>query len=81
MIQTVDMGNRLGEIFDPDYVEAILIFLYALFIFFFMWGYFTLFELLFEGRTVGKMICRIRVIHYQGRHLTLSSIVLRNSLS
>jgi len=78
LIMTFDIWNRIGEMFNSDYFEAVLVFLYAILIFFFMWGYYTLFEIVFSGRTVGKMICRIRVIPSRGGHLTLSSIVLRN---
>jgi len=38
-----------------------------LLIFLFMWGYFALFEAFWNGRTPGKHVAKIRVIHRSGR--------------
>lgn len=67
-----------GGLFDPDYVYAVLIAFVYIILFLVRWGYYTGFELFFEGRTPGKMICRIRTVHYQGKFLDFPSIVLRN---
>ena len=49
-------------------------------IFIFQWGYYIFFEKVFNGKTLGKMIVKIRVIHYRGEFLDIKSIILRNFL-
>lgn len=53
----------------------------ALVIFFgflFQWGYFTLFEAFWNGRTPGKRVARIRVIQRSGRAIGLFESMARN---
>jgi uncharacterized RDD family membrane protein YckC len=53
----------------------------ALLVFFFFlvnWGYFTLFEAFWNGRTPGKRIARIRVIQRSGRAIGLFESMARN---
>ncbi len=55
----------------------------ALFIlvpFLFYWGYFTLFEAFWNGRTPGKWIAKIRVIQSSGRGIGLFESLTRNLL-
>jgi uncharacterized RDD family membrane protein YckC len=49
-----------------------------LLIFLFHWGYFALFEGLDHGRTPGKRIARIRVIHCSGRSISFVESLARN---
>jgi uncharacterized RDD family membrane protein YckC len=42
------------------------------------WGYFTLFEAFWNGRTPGKRIARIRVIQHSGRPIGLFESMARN---
>lgn len=42
------------------------------------WGYFALFEILWQGRTPGKRIAGIRVIHQTGRPMTAIECLGRN---
>ncbi|MBN2354190.1 MAG: RDD family protein [Spirochaetales bacterium] len=70
--------NRLGEIFNTENTGALLVSFYYVVMFVLRWGYYLLFEMLFEGRTLGKMVCRLRTIHYTGKALDLPSLVLRN---
>ncbi|MGD2088099.1 MAG: RDD family protein [Candidatus Aminicenantes bacterium] len=56
-----------------------LAFFYLL-VFFFQWGYFTLFEMFKNGQTPGKKAMRISVIRSNGEPLEASIIVLRNLL-
>lgn len=62
--------NRLSE----QWAVAIYVFL----IFLFNWGYFTLFEAFWNGRTPGKRVARIRVIQRSGRAIGLFESMARN---
>ncbi len=44
------------------------------------WGYFAFFEILWQGRTPGKRIAGIRVIHQSGRPMTAIECIGRNLL-
>ena len=44
----------------------------------FHWGYFALFEAFWDGRTPGKRMVRIRVIHQSGRSITFFEALNRN---
>jgi uncharacterized RDD family membrane protein YckC len=44
------------------------------------WGYFTLFEGLWQGQTPGKRIAKIRVIQQSGRSITMFESLARNLL-
>ncbi|MGB9408186.1 MAG: RDD family protein [Terracidiphilus sp.] len=51
----------------------------VIFIFFLLnWGYFTLFEAFWNGRTPGKRVARIRVIQRSGRAIGLFESMARN---
>lgn len=62
--------NHLSE----QWAVAIYLFL----IFLFNWGYFTLFEAFWNGRTPGKRVARIRVIQRSGRAIGLFESMARN---
>src|SRR5579863_9315969 len=62
--------NKLSE----QWAVAIYVFL----IFLFNWGYFTLFEAFWNGRTPGKRVARIRVIQRSGRAIGLFESMARN---
>ncbi|HEY3706880.1 MAG TPA: RDD family protein [Terracidiphilus sp.] len=47
-------------------------------VFLFNWGYFTLFEAFWNGRTPGKKIAKIRVIQHSGRPIGLFESMARN---
>jgi uncharacterized RDD family membrane protein YckC len=47
-------------------------------VFLFQWGYFTLFEAFWNGRTPGKRVARIRVIQRTGRAIGLFESMARN---
>jgi uncharacterized RDD family membrane protein YckC len=48
------------------------------FIFLVNWGYFTLFEAFWNGRTPGKRVAKIRVIQRSGRAIGLFESMARN---
>ncbi len=64
--------SRLGEKWAVA-VVTILVFL-------FYWGYFTLFEAFWSGRTPGKRVAKIRVIQRTGRGIGLFEAMTRNLL-
>ncbi|MGH9562792.1 MAG: RDD family protein, partial [Terracidiphilus sp.] len=51
---------------------------YLLSVFLLLWGYFTLFEAFNNGRTVGKVVAKIRVIHQSGRGMNFVESLSRN---
>jgi uncharacterized RDD family membrane protein YckC len=64
--------------FDTDEVGYYLFaFLYLVY-FFFQWGYFLLFETIWDGQSPGKKIMGIRVMKSNGEPLDFSTLVLRN---
>jgi len=52
--------------------------IYTLLTFVIQWGYFTLFEAFWNGRTPGKRVARIRVIQRSGRAIGLFESMARN---
>jgi hypothetical protein len=50
----------------------------VLIIFLLQWGYFALFEAFGNGRTPGKRVARIRVIHQSGRGINFVEALARN---
>ncbi len=52
--------------------------IYILSLFLIQWGYFTLFESLDNGRTPGKHVAKIRVIHRSGRAISFVESLARN---
>ena len=59
---------------SEQWAVAIVIFI----IFLLNWGYFTLFEAFWNGRTPGKRVARIRVIQRSGRAIGLFESMARN---
>jgi uncharacterized RDD family membrane protein YckC len=62
--------NRISA----QWAEAIVIFI----VFVVNWGYFTLFEAFWNGRTPGKRVAKIRVIQRSGRSIGLVESMARN---
>lgn len=52
--------------------------IFFLIVFLMQWGYFSLFEALWKGRTPGKRAAKIRVIHQSGRGITFLESLSRN---
>src|ERR1700677_3200641 len=59
---------------SAQWAEAIVIFI----VFVVNWGYFTLFEAFWNGRTPGKRVAKIRVIQRSGRSIGLVESMARN---
>lgn len=67
-------GIRAFSNLSAQWATAIFIFIFFLF----HWGYFTLFEAFWNGRTPGKRAARIRVIQRSGRAIGLFESMARN---
>jgi uncharacterized RDD family membrane protein YckC len=67
-------GIRAYSKISAQWATAIVIFA----VFLVNWGYFTLFEAFWNGRTPGKRIARIRVIQRSGRAIGLFESMTRN---
>jgi uncharacterized RDD family membrane protein YckC len=52
--------------------------LFLIVVFVIIWGYYTLFEAFGNGRTPGKRVAKIRVIHQSGRGITFLESLARN---
>jgi uncharacterized RDD family membrane protein YckC len=72
ILPALGVFSRLSE----QWAVASVIFI----VFLVQWGYFTLFEALWNGRTPGKRIARIRVIQRSGRAIGLFESMARNLL-
>src|ERR1022692_814053 len=70
IIPAIHAFNRISE----QWAEALVIFAFFLL----NWGYFTLFEAFWNGRTPGKRVARIRVIERSGRAIGLFESMARN---
>ena len=65
--------EAFSKISEQWAVAAAIFMLFLLF-----WGYFTLFEAFWNGRTPGKRVARIRVIQRSGRAISLFESMARN---
>jgi uncharacterized RDD family membrane protein YckC len=68
--QSIKAFSKISE----QWAVAIVIFI----VFLFNWGYFTLFEAFWNGRTPGKRVAKIRVIQRSGRAIGLFESMARN---
>src|SRR5262249_45184649 len=60
--------------------QGVGIALFALWGFVVQWGYFILFEWLWQGQTPGKRLLGLRVIRWQGTSVSFTQSVIRNVL-
>jgi uncharacterized RDD family membrane protein YckC len=70
VLPAIHVVSKVSE----QWAIAIVVFL----VFLFQWGYFTLFEAFWNGRTPGKRLARIRVIQRSGRAIGLFESMARN---
>ena len=63
---------------DIGWLEGFAIALLALLQFIIFWGYYTLFEFLWNGQTPGKRLVKIRVLRLDGNPVGLIEALLRN---
>jgi uncharacterized RDD family membrane protein YckC len=60
------------------WIEGLLIALYALINFLIYWGYYVLFEYLWNGQTPGKRLVHIRVVRTDGNPAGMVEVMVRN---
>ena len=63
----------LGDVFGSAGVSVLLVAVFVA-----QWGYFLLFEAFWGGRTPGKRVLGVRVVHVGGEPLSFQGSVLRN---
>jgi uncharacterized RDD family membrane protein YckC len=61
-----------------DWVEGFIIAAYALINFLIFWGYYVLFEYLWNGQTPGKRMVHIRVVRMDGNPAGIVEVMVRN---
>jgi uncharacterized RDD family membrane protein YckC len=68
----------LAKLSDTQLFSGIGAIVFALVPFLIQWGYFTLFEIFWNGQTPGKQVAQIRVIKESGRPITIVEAIARN---
>lgn len=63
---------------ETDLIVGLLIMGYALLNFVLLWGYYIVFELIWNGQTPGKRVAKTRVIRMDGQPIGLLENVVRN---
>ncbi len=63
---------------DPAWGAGIVIAIYVLLNFLFVSGYYVIFELIWNGQTIGKRVAKIRVVRVNGNPAGFLEIVVRN---
>ena len=71
-----DIFSGGGE--QSSWGAGVILALYFLLNFILMWGYFTFFEIIWNGQTPGKRVAKTRVIDHSGSPASALSIVIRN---
>lgn len=66
--------------FDSDWIGNAVLAGLILVAFFAWWGYFLLFELLWNGQSPGKRLLRLRVVRADGQPVSASASLVRNLL-
>jgi uncharacterized RDD family membrane protein YckC len=63
---------------DSSWISGLLIALYALLSFILFWGYFILFEYIWNGQTPGKRVAGTRVVQMDGSSISFLANIIRN---
>ncbi len=71
-------GNPMTAEQSDDWLAGLLIALYALLNFAIFWGYYLLFEWLWQGQTPGKRVVRLRVVSIDGSPVSFVPVAVRN---
>ncbi len=71
-----------GVLWSPDELAswgtALIVAIYLLVQFIMMWGYFTFFEIAWNGQTPGKRVAKTRVVQSSGGPVRPLSVIIRN---
>ena len=74
------LGRHVAGTVLPEYGPATVWALATIGLFVVLWGYFVLFEAFWDGRTPGKRLLGLRVLHSGGQPLSPRGSVVRNLL-
>lgn len=69
-----------GATVASDWATGIVTALYILLNFSLLWGYYIIFELIWNGQTIGKRVAKTRVVRLNGNPAGVLEIVVRNLL-
>jgi uncharacterized RDD family membrane protein YckC len=58
--------------------ESLVLAIWSLLAFVLLWGYYVLFELLWNGQSPGKRLLRLRTVREGGRPIHASAVIIRN---
>lgn len=78
VLGTMAFPRSTIERLTPDEYSGWAIAVLILAQFFVLWGYYVLFEALYDGRTIGKRIMRLRVVRDGGLSVTFGASAVRN---
>ncbi len=82
LLLVLSASVNLGELFSSGKIlntsASWVIGLIGLISFFFFWGYYIFFEMLWNGQSPGKSIAKLRVIRADGTPITLTESIVRN---
>jgi uncharacterized RDD family membrane protein YckC len=78
LIIVVFFSSSYNKFANSEFVKSLTFFFYLILIFVLQWGYYFALEMLFNGKTIGKMILGLRTINYEGEYLDFKSCFLRN---
>ncbi len=73
-----DAAAPAGDEEELNWIGGLVLALYALINFAVIWGYYILFELLWQGRTPGKRVAKTRVVRVDGSPAGAMEVVVRN---
>lgn len=72
------MINLILSALDLDVASSILVGLLAVVSFLFLWGYYIIFDLVWNGQSPGKRMLGLRVVYEGGRPVSFLGSVIRN---
>jgi uncharacterized membrane protein SpoIIM required for sporulation len=78
----IGLGSTIGalvhRVSGGGLTDTVIVALWLLFIFAMLWGYYVLFEGLWDGQTPGKRLIGLRVVRDGGFSITMSASAIRN---
>ncbi|MEZ4733851.1 MAG: RDD family protein [Caldilineaceae bacterium] len=82
LLQLVNGGNAAATLLDNDadltWTAGLVLAVYTLLNFLIIWGYYVVFELIWNGQTPGKRWTRLRVVRVNGNPAGFLDVAIRN---